>query len=118
MRARLMSIGLLCATVTCSKSEPSSPSAIPSLAGFTVSGHVYEQLPNKARGAALAGVRIETRGAKIPATGTTDKDGHFSLSDLAGAVDLALSKDGYQPNIVSALLPSTAGRQSKLCGPS
>lgn len=102
MRRRLLSIGLLCATLTtCSKSEPSLPSAAPSLAGFTVSGHVYEQLPNKARGAALAGVRIETRGAKVPETGTTDQEGHFSLSDVAGAVDLALSKDGYQPNVVS-----------------
>jgi len=46
-------------------------------------------------------VGIETQGAKTPATGTTDQDGHLSLSDLAGAVDLAFSKDGYQPNVVS-----------------
>jgi hypothetical protein len=102
MRRRSLSIGLVCATLTtCSKSEPSLPPTAPSLSGFTVSGHVYEQLPNKARGAALAGVRIETRGAKTPAIGTTDQDGHFSLSELAGSVDLALSKDGYQPSVVS-----------------
>src|SRR5262249_55470367 len=103
MRRRSLSIGLVCATLTtCSKSEPSLPPTAPSsLSGFTVSGHVYEQLPNKARGAALAGVRIETRGAKIPAIGTTDHDGHVALSELAGWVDVALSKDGYQPSVVS-----------------
>jgi hypothetical protein len=103
MRRRLLSIFLLCAMLTaCSKSEPSVPPTSPSpSAGFSVSGHVYEQLPNKARGAALAGVRIETRGVKTPAIGTTDQEGHFSLSGLSGTVDLAFSKDGYQPTVVS-----------------
>ena len=103
MRSRLLSIGLVCITLTtCSKSEPLLPPTAPSSsAGFSVSGQVYEQLPNKARGAALVGVRIELRGTKTPVIAATDQEGHFSLSGLAGTIDLALSKDGYEPNIVS-----------------
>jgi carboxypeptidase family protein len=74
--------------------SPTGPSAPPAplSVGFTLSGVVSEPA-----GDPIAGVNVQLSGK----TAITDEGGRYVISELSGSIGLELSKEGYEPLIIS-----------------